>query len=68
MVPETAAIYGDVSSTGVLDRTIRHELVHVMTNGVLSGRRLWVKEGAAIYFAGQTSAPEPNGARSASRR
>jgi SpoIID/LytB domain protein len=53
---------------GVLDRTIRHELVHVMTNGVLSGRRLWVKEGAAIYFAGQPSAPEPNGARSAQTR
>jgi SpoIID/LytB domain protein len=37
---------------GVLERTIRHELVHLMTDGVLATRRQWVREGAAIYFAG----------------
>jgi stage II sporulation protein D (peptidoglycan lytic transglycosylase) len=42
---------------GVLERTIRHELVHVMTNEALSGRPLWVQEGAAIYFAGETAVP-----------
>jgi hypothetical protein len=38
---------------GVLDRTIRHQLVHVLTDGVLGRRPAWVREGAAIYFAGE---------------
>jgi hypothetical protein len=38
---------------GVLDRTIRHELVHVMIDEALKNRPAWVREGAAIYFAGQ---------------
>lgn len=38
---------------GVLDRTIRHELVHVMTDQILGPRPAWVREGAAMYFAGQ---------------
>ncbi len=38
---------------GVLDRTIRHQLVHVMTDAVLGRRPAWVREGAAIYFAGE---------------
>ncbi len=38
---------------GVLDRTIRHELVHLMTNDALASRAAWVREGAAIYFAGE---------------
>ena len=38
---------------GVLDRTIRHELVHLMTNDALASRPAWVREGAAIYFAGE---------------
>jgi SpoIID/LytB domain protein len=42
---------------GVLDRTIRHELVHVMTNAPLAERPLWVREGAAIYFAGEPAIP-----------
>jgi stage II sporulation protein D len=37
---------------GTLERTIRHELVHLMTDGVLDRRPLWVREGAAIHFAG----------------
>jgi SpoIID/LytB domain protein len=36
---------------GVLDRTIRHELVHLMTDAVFERRPQWVREGAAIYFA-----------------
>src|SRR5262249_18184094 len=36
----------------LLDRTIRHELVHVMIDGQLGTRPAWVREGAAIYFAG----------------
>ena len=38
---------------GVLDRTIRHELVHVMLDAQLKSRPAWVREGAAIYFSGQ---------------
>lgn len=42
---------------GVLERTIRHELVHMMTNGVLAQRPMWVREGASIYFAGEQTIP-----------
>jgi hypothetical protein len=42
---------------GVLDRTIRHALVHVMTDAVLAKRPMWVREGAAIYFAGEQPIP-----------
>ena len=42
---------------GVLERTIRHELVHVMTDAELASRRQWVREGAAIYFAGPQPLP-----------
>ena len=41
---------------GILDRTIRHELVHAMTDSALGRRPLWVREGAAIYFAGEAPA------------
>jgi stage II sporulation protein D len=42
---------------GVLDRTIRHQLVHVMTDAALATRPMWVREGAAIYFAGEQMIP-----------
>lgn len=53
---------------GTLERTIRHELVHVITGTALAGRPLWVREGAAIYFAGQPIVPGEPGARSAPPR
>jgi stage II sporulation protein D (peptidoglycan lytic transglycosylase) len=37
---------------GILERTLRHELVHVMVDRLLDTRPAWVREGAAIYFAG----------------
>jgi stage II sporulation protein D (peptidoglycan lytic transglycosylase) len=37
---------------GLLDLTIRHELVHVMTDQALATRPAWVREGVAAYFAG----------------
>ena len=46
---------------GVLERTIRHELVHVMTDAVLGKRPAWVREGAAIYFAGRPDWNSPSG-------
>lgn len=42
---------------GVLERTIRHEFVHAMVDGVLGKRPAWVREGAAIYFAGERPIP-----------
>ena len=46
---------------GVLDRSIRHELVHLMADPILRERAAWVREGAAIYFAGW--GPVPGDAR-----
>jgi hypothetical protein len=37
---------------GVLERALRHELVHLMADSVLRDRPVWVREGAAGYFAG----------------
>jgi SpoIID/LytB domain protein len=37
---------------GILDRTIRFFLVHVMLDAALASRPAWVREGAAMYFAG----------------
>ncbi len=36
---------------GVLARTVRHELVHLLTDPVIGRRPMWVREGAAVYFA-----------------
>jgi SpoIID/LytB domain protein len=36
---------------GVLERTIRRELVHVMADPVLAQRPAWVREGAALFYA-----------------
>ena len=42
---------------GVLERTIRHELVHAMADSTLGNRPAWVREGAAIYLAGEPMIP-----------
>ena len=39
-----------------LERTIRHELAHVLVDSALAGRPLWVREGAAQYFASPADA------------
>jgi hypothetical protein len=36
---------------GQLERTIRHEVAHVLLDPVLQGRPMWVREGAAFYYA-----------------
>jgi stage II sporulation protein D (peptidoglycan lytic transglycosylase) len=46
-------------SRGILEQTIAHEIAHIVTSGVLDGRPLWVKEGAAMYFAGESFGPTP---------
>jgi stage II sporulation protein D len=42
---------------GVLERTLRHELVHLMADPALGDRPAWVREGAALYFAGGRTTP-----------
>jgi SpoIID/LytB domain protein len=36
---------------GQLDRTIRHEVTHALLDSALAKRPMWVREGAAAYFA-----------------
>ena len=45
---------------GQLERTVRHEVAHVLLDAALARKPMWVREGAAIYFArpGGTR-PEP---------
>jgi SpoIID/LytB domain protein len=42
---------------GRLETTLRHELAHVLIDSHLSGRPLWVREGLAMHFAGETMSP-----------
>jgi stage II sporulation protein D len=35
----------------LLERVVRHEVAHVLLDGDLDGRPLWVREGVAAYFA-----------------
>jgi hypothetical protein len=41
---------------GQLERTIRHEVAHALVDASLTGRPLWVREGAALYFAAPPTA------------
>jgi hypothetical protein len=43
---------------GQLERTLRHEVAHVLVDGALAGRPLWVREGAAFYFADPVGASD----------
>jgi hypothetical protein len=36
---------------GQLERTVRHEIAHALLDAALSDRPMWVREGAAQYFA-----------------
>jgi len=45
---------------GVLDRTIRRGVAHVMVDPVLKSRPAWVREGAAIYFTESKSDVRPD--------
>ena len=42
---------------GGLERSVRHALVHVLADAILSHRRLWVREGAAVHYADPATAP-----------
>ena len=55
---------------GQLDRTIRHEVTHALLDGALAKRPMWVREGAAAYFAdaGKRAADKPGACRLPDRR
>lgn len=36
---------------GLLERTLRHQLVHLMADAAFADRPAWVREGAALHFA-----------------
>ena len=42
---------------GGIERWVRHALVHVLADAILSRQRLWVREGAAVHFADPATAP-----------
>ena len=46
---------------GLLERTIRHEVAHVVLDPHLAGKSLWVREGAAFFFTGSASAERSTG-------
>ena len=41
---------------GQLDRTVRHEVAHALLDDALAKRPVWVREGAAAYFASPATA------------
>jgi stage II sporulation protein D (peptidoglycan lytic transglycosylase) len=43
---------------GVLERTIRRQLVHLLIDTVLAERPVWVREGAAVHFAEAQDGPQ----------
>ncbi len=47
---------------GVLERTIRHQIVHVLADAAFAGRSMWVREGAAIHFSEGGNGPGNRGA------
>src|SRR5439155_25395221 len=43
---------------GVLEKTVRRQIAHLLADADLAGRPVWVREGAAIHFAeGQDGPP-----------
>jgi len=44
---------------GVLERTIRQQLVHLLVDDQLKSRPRWVRDGAAMYFADQSGDAAP---------
>jgi stage II sporulation protein D len=52
---------GILRDRGVLERTLRHQLVRAMTERELTGRPAWVREGTAIHFSEASSAPSVKG-------
>ena len=45
-----------LSPRGILESTLRHEFTHALADESLAGRPLWVREGLAVYLAGELPA------------
>ena len=48
---------------GQLERAVRHEVIHAVLDGALASRPMWVREGAAAYFASPLRRPGDRPAR-----
>jgi SpoIID/LytB domain protein len=48
---------------GQIERTIRHEMTHVLLDATLAQRPIWVREGAAAYYADPANAKAPKPAK-----
>jgi SpoIID/LytB domain protein len=48
---------GVLRQQGQLERTVRHEIAHALLDSALAKKPLWVREGAAAYFANPSAAP-----------
>ena len=48
---------------GQVERTVRHEVTHALLDAALAKRPMWVREGAAAYFAAPASARAAKAAR-----
>jgi hypothetical protein len=48
---------------GLVERTLSHELAHVLVDSPLAGRPFWVREGAASYFASGDGSADVIGSR-----
>jgi SpoIID/LytB domain protein len=46
---------------GVLERAVRHQIVHLLADSAFAGRSRWVREGAAIHFSEGTNGPGNRG-------
>jgi hypothetical protein len=44
---------GVLTNRGIVETTLRHECVHVLTESTLADRPLWVREGLAAVLAGE---------------
>jgi SpoIID/LytB domain protein len=53
---------------GMLERTLAHEIGHVLAEPRLQGRAAWVREGAAMFAAGLITEADVIAARSARRQ
>lgn len=42
---------------GILEKTVRHQLVHLLADPLLAGRPAWVREGLAMHFAEEAGEP-----------
>ncbi len=48
-----------LEARGLLQRTVRHEIVHALTDRYFVDRPLWVREGAGVYFSMDRKAGDP---------